>query len=106
MAKKNAARKSSTPALRTKTEQAFAKAVIRANNPALLRQIAKTRRKMECLAIDSQGVIVDTIPLALAILKGRDTRTLVEYLTESSDESEIADILGTLIAASRMSGRA
>jgi hypothetical protein len=61
---------------------------------------------MECLAIDSQGVIVDTIPLALAILKGRETRTLVEYLTESNDESEIADILGTLIAASRMSGRA
>ena len=106
MAKKNATRKSSTPTLRPKTEQAFAKAVIRANNPALLRQIAKTRRKIECLAIDSQGVIVDTIPLSLAILKGRATRTLVEYLAEANEEPEIADILGTLIAASRMSGRA
>lgn len=106
MAKKNATRKSSTPTLRSKTEQAFAKAVIRANNPALLRQIAKTRRKLECWAIDSQGVIVDTIPLALAILKGRDTHALVEMLAEANEEGEIADILGTLIAASRMTGRA
>jgi hypothetical protein len=106
MAKKSATRKSSTPTFRSKTEQAFVKAVIRVNNPALLRQIAKTRRKMECVAIDSQGVIVDTIPLALAILKGRETRTLVEYLAESNEEPEIADILGTLIAASLMTGRA
>jgi hypothetical protein len=98
--KKHATRKSSTPTLRPKTEQALAKAVIRANDPALLRQIAKTRRKMECLAIDPQA-----IPLAVAILKGRETRILVDWLAEANEEVEIADILGTLIAATRMSGR-
>jgi hypothetical protein len=106
MVKKNATTKSSTPTLRHKTEQALDRAVTRVTKLALLRKIVTTAEKIGDLAIRSHGRIVDTVPLAVTILNGRETRKLVEWFMQANGEEEIADVLGSVIAASRMVGRA
>jgi len=106
MAKKKATTKSSSPSVvRHNTPQALARAITRATNPALLRKIVNTSAKMEYLAIEDRGH-VNTLELATTILNGKETRKLVEHLMRSDDEEGIADTLGCLIAASRMTGRA
>jgi hypothetical protein len=105
MAKKKATTKSSTPTRRHKTEQALARAINRATNPALLRKIVNTAAKMEGLAIEDRGP-VNTIELSVTILKGKETRNLVEHFMRSDDEEGIADTIGCVIAASRMTGKA
>ena len=105
MAKKNATAKSSTPTRRNKTAQALARAVTRVTNPALLREIAKTSIKIEDLGFERNSG-VNTIDLAVAILNGRETNELVEWFMKANQEDEISRALGTVIAASRMAGRA
>ena len=107
MAKKNATTKSSTPTRRDKTTQTLARAVTRVTNPALLREIAKTSAKIEDLGFDDHGqALVNTIDLAATILSGRETHELVEWFIGAKGEEEIAEVLGSVIAASRIAGRA
>jgi hypothetical protein len=103
MAQKKA--KSSTPTRRHKAEQALARAITRATNPALLRKIVKIAAKMEEATIKDRGP-VNTIELAATILNGKETRELVERFMVPDVEEGIADTIGCLIAASRMTGRA
>jgi hypothetical protein len=106
MAKKKATTKSSTPTRRNKTAQSLARAVTRVTNPALLGQIAETSAKIDDLGFDDHGQAqVNTIDLAVAILNGRETRELVEWLMRATGDDEIATILGAVIAASRMAKR-
>jgi hypothetical protein len=106
MVKNHVTSKSSRPTVvRHNTPQALARAITCATNPALLRKIVNTSAKMEDLAIRDRGP-VDTTELAATILIGKETRRLVEHLTRSDDEQEIADVLGCVIAASQMAGRA
>jgi len=104
--KKNATAKSSTPTMvRHKTKKVLARAVTRVTNPALLREIAKTYIKIEDLGFERHSG-VNTIDLALAILNGRETNELVEWFMKANQEDEISRALGTVIAASRIAGRA
>ena len=101
---KNDTMKSSTPTRRHKTDQVFARAITRATNPALLDKIVKTAAKMEELSIMNRGP-VDTTGLAATVHVGKETSKLVERFMQLNEETEIADALGCVIAASRMVGR-
>jgi hypothetical protein len=104
MAKKYVTSKSSRP-VRHNTPQALDRAITRATNPAFLRKVANTSEKMEQLSIENRG-IVDTTELAVTILAGAETRKLVEWLMQADREELIANVLGCVIAASRMTSTA
>jgi len=104
--KKNATAKFSTPTMvRHKTKKALARAVTRVTNPALLREIARTSLKIDDLGFERHSG-VDTNGLAVALLNGRETNELVEWFMKANQEDEISRALGTVIAASRIAGRA
>jgi hypothetical protein len=105
MAKKNATSKSSRPTVVRYTQQTIARAITRATNPALLRKTVKTAPKMEDLSIERRGT-VDTTELAATIQIDKETSKLVEGFMQSNEGTGIADLLGCVIAASRMAGRA
>src|ERR1700730_786944 len=90
-------------------QNANARAVEAVTNSKILTRIAKISERICGDGFTPEGESrkgVYTVGLAAKILNNREMSKLVDWFAAASGTEEIADVIGTLIAASRISARA